>query len=161
MEHGQVIFMQVLIWSAYQQNLADSTYEHMVRQLALINLIIWVFHERLSAVRRMYHKRQLALMRSYHRCQKGPPTFESWGKKREKIGNGVCVCVCVCGRERDASPQRANFSERERRSTMMEKRPNNPLFLHIPKDLTDNIDLCKVVDRFCFGNDKCTKYFGK
>lgn len=52
-----LIFLLLLIWSAYQE-----TYERMVGQSALNNLIIFAFHESCSAWKRMHYRRRL-----YHR----------------------------------------------------------------------------------------------
>ena len=50
--HGQVVFLLVLIWNAYQQILAEGAYGRIVRKHALTKLIIYVFHERHSALGR-------------------------------------------------------------------------------------------------------------
>lgn len=43
-----------------QQVLVDAAYEYMVGQHALNNSITGAFHERRSALGRMYHERQLS-----------------------------------------------------------------------------------------------------
>ncbi|KAL3048030.1 hypothetical protein OYC64_006752 [Pagothenia borchgrevinki] len=47
------------------------------------------------------------------------------------------------------------------RSTMSERRLNHLLFLHIHKDLTDGLDLRKVLRSFCFASERREVYFGK
>lgn len=66
MEHLQIIFLRILIRSAYKQDVSDETYKCTVRQRALINLVIVSFCGTHSAIRRMYHGRRLALLRSHY-----------------------------------------------------------------------------------------------
>ncbi|KAL3062066.1 hypothetical protein OYC64_010060 [Pagothenia borchgrevinki] len=47
------------------------------------------------------------------------------------------------------------------RSTMSECHLNHLLFLHIHKDLTDGLDLRKVLRSFCFASERREVYFGK
>lgn len=62
MEHQQVILLPILIWSAYQQMLADCAYIRIVGQPAVINLMNGAFRERPSAIKAMNHASWLTLM---------------------------------------------------------------------------------------------------
>lgn len=55
MKHQQVIFLFVLILSAYQQIIADGAHEGMVEQHELNNLKMCAFYQRIYAIRRLYH----------------------------------------------------------------------------------------------------------
>ena len=46
------------------------------------------------------------------------------------------------------------------RATMGQKRLNHLTFLHVHKDLTDNLDLNKIIKTFILINDRRKYFFG-
>ena len=46
------------------------------------------------------------------------------------------------------------------RATMGQKRLNHLIFLHVHKDLTDNLDLNKILKTFILINDRRKDFFG-